>query len=72
MGRPKRKPKGAATSLDDVKNVVLSLNVDWSEQSEGDEARFVKLLTSAQAESIVPSFLLLTYDGSSLSTDNWC
>lgn len=62
VGRPKRKPKGAVTSLDDVKNVVSSLNVDWSEQSEGDEARFVKLQTSAQAQSIVTHTIIFTPD----------
>lgn len=45
--------KGAIMSLYEIKNFVLSLGVDWSEQSEGDEACFVKLSTSGQSQSIV-------------------
>ena len=62
IGRPKRKPKGAITSLYEIKDVVSSLDVDWSEQSEGDEARFVKLSTFGQSQSIVTHSIIFTPD----------
>ena len=62
IGRPKRKPKGAITSLYEIKDVVSSLGVDWSEQSEGDEARFVKLSTFGQSQSIVTHSIIFTPD----------
>ena len=61
VGRPKQKPKGAVTSLY-IKKVVSSLDVDWSEQSEGDEARFVKLRISGQAQPIVTHLITFTPD----------
>ena len=52
-GHPKRKPKGVVESLSDVKNVVSSLSAGWSDQSEGDEARFIKLKQgSGEAQSL--------------------
>ena len=47
-----------------MKNVVLSLGVDWSEKSEDDEARFVKLSTSGQShgQTIVSHSIIFTSD----------
>ena len=51
-GRPKRKQKGVVSSLLDVKSVVSSFN-DWSDQSEDNEARFVKLNHGSVTHSII-------------------